>query len=356
MNPSQPNASDGVLELRKSWKHEDVELTTIPHKQITEDLSSHHHAGSHSHMHRTSGQRKPYHQKLWKTPKETIVAITQAAAKKAAMPLDKLIVLGLIAGLDISLAGVFALVASYGSPSLDPGIQKLIIGVTFPVALYMIVFLGGELFTGNVMYSTVGLMSGTISFRKCFLICSVAYISNFAGCALGAYFLAYLPEMFADDPWLTSIKALAVTKTSHGFGVMVLRGIAANWLVNIAIFVVIAAEDISGKTLALFYPICAFATAGYEHCVANMFYVLTSLMHGADVSFGKFLYANLIPVTIGNCIGGAFFVGFVQWYVYGWRLKPDTPLATGIDRDPSKKPEEYEGHCIELTCGCFSPF
>jgi formate/nitrite transporter FocA (FNT family) len=85
----------------------------------------------------------------------------------------------------------------------------------------------------------------------------------------GAYFFAYLPEMFTQDPWFTAIKSVAGTKTGLGFGVAFLRGIAANWLVNIAIFVVTSAEDVSGKILALLYPIAAFAAAGYGHCVAK---------------------------------------------------------------------------------------
>jgi len=332
----------------KSKSHEVIELKALDHhpeignNTITEDLSSQ--------PARQPGQRKPFHQKLWKTPKETMVAFTQAAAKKAAIPLDKLFVLGISSGLYISMAGVFALTAEYGAPNSDPGIQRLIVGVTFPIALFMIVFLGGELFTGNVTYAMMGLLAKTISFRKACLICAVAYIANFIGCAMGAYFFAYLPEMFSTDPWNASIRKLAVTKTSYGFGVMFLRGIVANWFVNIAIWVVVTAEDVSGKCLGLFYPIMAFAVAGYEHCVANMFYVITSLLYGADTTFGKFIYRNLIPVTLGNIVGGAFCLGFINFYIYGWRLRPESPLEHREIGDSSKKSvEEMEGHCIEFS-------
>jgi len=231
-----------------------------------------------------------------------------------------MIVMGFLAGFYISFGGIFALTVSYGSPNLSPGIQKLLIGITFPLALFSIVFLGGELFTGNVMYCTVGLLSRKIGIKTAVIVCGLSFICNFIGCVAGGYFFGYLTEVFEADPWNSSIKKLAITKTSMGFGVVFLRAVAANWLVNIAIFVVLVGDDITHKAIGLFYPICAFATSGFEHCVANMFYVPLGLMYGADVTIGKFLYANLIPATLGNIFGGAFFVGALLYYIHFWRV------------------------------------
>jgi formate/nitrite transporter FocA (FNT family) len=90
---------------------------------------------------------------------------------------------------------------------------------------------------------------------------------------------------------------------NYGWGIAFLRGIPANWLVCLAISIAMSAEDISGKILGCFIPIMTFATTGFEHCIANMFFVPLSLMYGAKGTFGKFIYANLIPVTLGNILG-----------------------------------------------------
>eukprot|EP01114_Cavostelium_apophysatum_P016760 TRINITY_DN4831_c0_g1_i1.p1 TRINITY_DN4831_c0_g1~~TRINITY_DN4831_c0_g1_i1.p1 ORF type:complete len:347 (-),score=56.45 TRINITY_DN4831_c0_g1_i1:25-1065(-) len=261
-------------------------------------------------------------QKMFKTPKETYAAVKLVSEKKSQIPLDKLVVLGFLAGVYIAFGGLFAVTVAFGSPGLaaeNPGLQKLLIGVTFPLALFAIIFLGGELFTGNVMYAFAGGLGGSISPFKSFLICTVAFFSNLAGCIAGAYFFGYLTHSFEADPWLSAVKSIAVKKVSYGFGVIFLRGIAANWLVNIAVYVVISAEDVSGKILGLFYPICAFAAAGFEHCVANMFYVPLGMFYGADVSVGDFIVKCLIPSTLGNIVGGGIFVGVAAWYAFGWR-------------------------------------
>eukprot|EP01114_Cavostelium_apophysatum_P022683 TRINITY_DN828_c0_g1_i1.p1 TRINITY_DN828_c0_g1~~TRINITY_DN828_c0_g1_i1.p1 ORF type:complete len:388 (-),score=41.54 TRINITY_DN828_c0_g1_i1:48-1157(-) len=341
-------SSPQVASKRKGKREKKKEIAKIELQHTAGSSSEATHL--HRHFHRQKGERKPYHQKLWKTPKETFVAITQAASKKAAIPIDKLAILGFLSGVYISFGGLFAGSVYLAIPSLDPGLQKLLLGMTFPIALFIIIFLGGELFTGNVMYATAGWLAGTISIKKCCVICITAYISNWLGTAFGAYFFGYLTDLYVHEPWLSGIQKIAVTKTSMGFGVVFLRGVAANWLVNIAIFVVIAAEDISGKTIGLWYPICAFATAGFEHCIANMFFVQLGLMYGAPgTNFGKFIYKNLIPSTLGNILGAAFFVGALSYYVYGWRVTQDVLTEDQLN-DTKKEKARQKEHCIEFTC------
>jgi len=98
--------------------------------------------------------------------------------------------------------------------------------------------------------------------------------------------------------------------------VVLLKAIGANWLVCIAVWSSMAAQDVAGKMIAMWPPVCAFVTLGFEHCIANMFTLTLGLMEGAGPTFGSFLFNNLLPATIGNFAAGAFCVGFLQWYVH----------------------------------------
>jgi formate/nitrite transporter len=126
---------------------------------------------------------------------------------------------------------------------------------------------------------------------------------------------------------------VALAKVNLAFGEAFFRGIGCNWLVCLAVWMALSAKDVAGKVLAIFFPIMAFVALGYEHCVANMYFVPMGLFlkgavaGGADpasLTWGRFLWANLVPVTLGNVVGGALFVGSVYWLVYlrGERRKP----------------------------------
>eukprot|EP01112_Ceratiomyxa_fruticulosa_P016022 TRINITY_DN4807_c0_g1_i2.p1 TRINITY_DN4807_c0_g1~~TRINITY_DN4807_c0_g1_i2.p1 ORF type:complete len:318 (-),score=61.89 TRINITY_DN4807_c0_g1_i2:77-1030(-) len=285
---------------------------------------------------RERGQRKPYHHKSFKTPKEVMTAIIISGTNKMNLPLAKLVVLGILSGVYIAFGGIASITASAGSPTLrgsDPGIPRLINAAIFPIALILIIIASGELFTGNVSQCVVAYLhqkrmkDPAASAAKLAINLFVVYFTNFAGAAGAAYFFGYLTELFSADPYLTNVQSLAVSKTSFGFGVMFLRAIAANQLVNLAIVMCIASEDIVSKIVAAWFPIMTFALSSFEHCVANMFIVCLSLMYGSKATFGEFIAYNLVPVTLGNIVGGLGFVGLAYYYVYVWDV-PNVPTKS----------------------------
>lgn len=144
-------------------------------------------------------------------------------------------------------------------------------------------------------------------------------MGNFAGCAAIAYFGTYLCQLFDREPWHSHILAMTEHKVTLGWGVVVLRGIGANWLVCLSIYLGIAASSFEGKLMGLWWPDMAYVTVGYEHSVTNIYYVLTGLMYGSDRTFGDFIARNLIPSTLGNTIAGVFFVSGLLHYVYIYR-------------------------------------
>lgn len=269
----------------------------------------------------------------FKTPKNVLITIIKAGMAKAQLPWWHVFILGLYAGVYIALGGLLAVVVGGG---LNPGattpitgtnikpwpvLPKLAMGAVFPVGLMLVVFAGAELFTGNVMYISAALLSKKVQWKDAMCNFFWSYVGNFFGSVIVAYFLAYEDDIMTDYPQRAFIQNLAITKINLGWGRAVLRGIGCNFLVCLALWCGLAADDIVGKVVALWWPIFTFVTIGFEHSVANMFFVPLGLMMGvADMhdksNFGWFIGYNLIPVTIGNIIGAAFFVSFGYWVLF----------------------------------------
>jgi len=196
-----------------------------------------------------------------------------------------------------------------------------VIGLTFPAGLVYILLLGGELWTGNCMFYTVALAERLITVKAYFWVMMISFVGNYAGTGLVAYFFGDLTEFFV-DPALTSFLHLCERKVTLGWGVVFLRSIPANWLVCIAVFLSTEAEDLASTVLVMYIPICCFAATGFEHCIANMFFLQLGLFLDADYTLGEMWYNNLIPVAIGNFIGGGIFLGMFQWYIYSFGEEP----------------------------------
>ncbi len=257
-----------------------------------------------------------------KLPKEIIQAVNNAGLNKAKMSLEKTLVMGFLAGAFIAFGGFLAIMVGGGIPgikSVNPGLQKFIFGGTFPVGLMLVVIAGSELFTGNTAISVPGVLSGRIKWLAWIKNMFLSYAGNLAGSLFVAYFLVYLTGLLASDPWLISTVGIAQSKVNQTFWVLFLKGIGCNWLVCLAIWLAVASEDAAGKILGIWFPIMAFVTLGFEHSVANMFFIPLGIFYGADVTWTQFFIVNLIPVTLGNIVGGSFFVGTIYWYIYEFK-------------------------------------
>ena len=254
-----------------------------------------------------------------KLPEDIIKVINTAGMNKAKMRIEKTLVMGFLAGAFIAFGGLLAIMVGGGLPGIkmtNPGFQKFVFGGTFPVGLMLVVIAGSELFTGNTAISVPGVLSGRI---KCFAWVKnmfLSYTGNLIGSLFVAFFLAYETNLLGSDPWLSFTIGIAKVKVSQNFWVLFLKGIGCNWLVCLAIWLAVASEDAAGKILGIWFPIMAFVTLGFEHSVANMFFIPVGIFYGADVTWTQFFVINLVPVTLGNIVGGSFFVGAIYWFVY----------------------------------------
>jgi formate/nitrite transporter len=273
--------------------------------------------------------RKDFHVKLYKTPREAVKAICIIAMRKSEMRLDMQAMLAFLAGVWVAFGGLSMISVVGGMPDFSPGIQKLAGGVVFPVALMLIMATGGELFTGNVMIFCIALADRKVSIMALARSWIVTWTCNFVGALAAAGLLGYLTDYFASPPWIDYLRALTTSKINVSWGVQVLRGAGCNMLVCLALLIGTATEDMGGKFIVALFTIGTFAIIGFEHCVANMFVLSLGLMYGAPTSVGAMMGSNIVPVTIGNVIGGAF-VGLSMWYSYMFAF-PGAPVPSSAN-------------------------
>ena len=245
---------------------------------------------------------------------------------KAALAAPKVFALAVLAGAFIALGALFATTVTAGTSDLAYGVTRLLAGLTFSLGLILVVVAGAELFTGNnlVVMAWAGRRVSTTRLLAGWLL---VYVGNFAG-AIATAALVYLARQYEFGGGAVGEQALAigVAKTSLGFGQAVVLGTLCNALVCLAVWLTYSARTVADKILAVVPPIAAFVAAGFEHSVANMYFIPFALFVKSDVDGGAvdtsgltweaFLLDNLLPVTLGNIIGGTVMVGAVYWFVY----------------------------------------
>ncbi len=241
----------------------------------------------------------------------------------------KMFLFAVMAGAFIALAGIGSAAAS--CQVTVPSVAKLITACVFPGGLMMVLLAGSELFTGNCLL-VIPLLSKKIRILEMLRNWGIVYAGNFVGALLVAA-LAVFSHQLSSFSGAMAMSALntAIAKCSLTFGDAFLRGIACNFLVCIAVWISFAAKDVVGKIVGLYFPILLFVISGFEHSIANMFYGPVGILAksvpeyaqlaadaGVDISvltWGNFLTQNLLPVTLGNIIGGLL-VGTVYWCCY----------------------------------------
>ena len=260
----------------------------------------------------------------FKTPKDIVQAAFGSCCVKVDLSPAKMLVMGFLAGGYIALGGLLAIIVGRGvnppapAPAIfGPGLEKFIFAAVFPVGLMLVVIAGAELFTGNCAIIPTGCLAGKARWTGMFKNWGLVYLGNFIGSLFVAYFLAYATGLVAKDPWLAGTKAIAEAKVALPFWQAFWRGVGCNWLVCLAVWMAIASDDIVGKVWAIWFPIMAFVALGMEHSVANMFFIPLGMFNGAKVTISQLLISNLLPVTLGNIVGGAVLVGGIYWWVYG---------------------------------------
>lgn len=267
-------------------------------------------------------------------PPEMAAKAENVGVNKAMLGVFQMFSLAVLAGAFIAMGAVFSTMSTTGAASLPFGLGKVLGGVTFSLGLILVVVAGAELFTGNNLI-VMAWATGKVSTRMLLRNWVIVYIGNFVGSVLTAY-LMFLSKEYTFGSSALGLNALNIahSKSSLGFLQAIVLGIFCNALVCLAVWLCTSARTDTDKVLLIIPPITAFVAAGFEHSVANMYFIPVALFikSGAspefwaaigktaadfpNLSWGNFFLVNLIPVTIGNIIGGAVMVGLVYWSIY----------------------------------------
>jgi formate/nitrite transporter len=264
----------------------------------------------------------------YKTPKEIATAGIKTGSTKARLSWDKALVAGFLAGAYIAIAGLLAIVVSAGMPPEWGGLVTLLTGAVFSLGLILVIVAGSELLTGNMALVPLAAMTGRASFQRLAENWAIVLFGNLLGALFVAWLLGVQTGVISGD-------ALERTATlAHKKGVeesewqIFTRGIGCNWLVCLAVWMALAADDVAGKILAIFFPIMAFVALGFDHVVANMFFLPAAIFAGVDgIGWGDALH-NWLFAFLGNAVGATVFVAASYWYLYAREVHEepgDTP-------------------------------
>ena len=287
-------------------------------------------------------------------PAEMALRAEKIGVSKAHMSLFTLFALGVLAGIFIALGAIFATTVTAPTMGVDPatgaplakwlpfGISRLLGGFTFCLGLILVVVAGAELFTGNnlIIMAWAGRQISTFSLLRNW---GIVYVGNFFGAIL-TVFVMLLSGQYTFGNGAVGLNALNIAQTKVGYGFIqaIFLGSLCNMLVCLAVWLVLSARTTTDKILSIIFPITAFVAAGFEHSIANMYFIPmglaikqvagesfwssigSSAADYAALTWGNFLLFNLLPVTIGNIIGGALGVGVVYYVIYLRRSLPES--------------------------------
>lgn len=264
-------------------------------------------------------------------PAEIAGAAIEAGRAKAERKLLPMFVLAILAGAFIAFAAETSNMAAFnllGSAGTY-GLGRALAGAIFAGGLILVILTGAELFTGNTLIC-LSVYEKKVSPVKMLRNWAVVYAGNLAGAVLIAFMVSQTGLLGSSEGMLGAITVkIAYNKVSMSFWSAFVSGILCNWLVCLGVWIAFAANSVQGKIMGIFFPIWFFVTSGFEHCVANMYYIPAGILamakYGsitgidqaaltAGLNWGSFFTANLIPVTLGNIIGGVVFVGSAYWF------------------------------------------
>lgn len=246
---------------------------------------------------------------------ELVVKVGKAAKGKVNMfnkNLVRYFLLSMMAGLFVGL-GIFLIMTIGGTMAGSPA-TKVIMGASFAVALSLVIMVGSELFTGNNFIMTVGALNKDVSWLDAIKIWIVSYIGNFAGSIFAAWLFVSAGLMSGGVG--DFINNVSIAKMGGAFTPLLFKGILCNILVCLAVLCAIKLKEETAKLIMIFWCLFVFITAGFEHSIANMTIFSTALLgvHPETVTLSG-MFANLIPVTIGNFLGGSVVIGLGYWFI-----------------------------------------
>jgi formate/nitrite transporter len=237
--------------------------------------------------------------------------ISQVGVKKCQLSIGQTMILGILAGAFIAFGAQLA--TKVFATVQDPGLATLLGASVFSVGLMLVIIAGAELFTGNNLIF-MSVLGGTTKFSKMLEYWFYVYVANLIGSLLLVWFMSQSGLVSG----VIATKAIKIAEAKVGLSSMqvLFRAIMCNWLVCLAVWLALASHDVVGKIFGIFFPIMAFVASGFEHSVANMYFIpMGMILSPETVSWGG-MVNNILWATVGNIIGGAGFVAFIYYMIF----------------------------------------
>jgi formate/nitrite transporter len=268
----------------------------------------------------------------FKQPQEITETGVETGATKAKMPWDKALVASFLAGAYIAFGGLLSIATTAGMPEETWGtLPTFFAGTVFTLGLILVVIAGSELLTGNMALLPLAAFSGRIRHWRVFENFTIVMIGNLLGSLFVAYFLAVKTGIVTEELVLSRLDDIATLKgIEETESEIFLRALGCNWLVCLAVWMALAAQDVAGKVAAIFFPIMGFVAMGFDHVVANMFFLPAAIFADVpDISWWDAVH-NWIFAGLGNLVGAAVFVAGAYWYLYGRDDDEGEPSGGGV--------------------------
>lgn len=279
------------------------------------------------------------------SPLEIARNFVEIGIHKVKLSAWKMLILGFFAGMFIGFAGIASTTASATIASAS--VARLVSACVFPAGMAMVLVAGSELFTGNNLIIISVLQKKTTvagMLKNWFFV----FLGNFIGAGFVAVMVVYshVPDLY-NGLLAQKVVAAAMSRINQSFSVAFMRGVLCNILVCIAVWAAFAAKRVSGKLLMSFWPVMLFVLCGFEHSIADIYFGIAGIAAAGEygiaaegLNFGSFLLKNLLPVTLGNIVGGAGIVGIGYWLVY-LRHTPLSPMTIEVEQEEIDIAEEY---------------
>jgi formate transporter len=271
----------------------------------------------------------------FRKPHEIAMMTIDSGANKASMPVRNMLVLGFLGGAFIAIGYLLDIRVIANLPHEWGTFGTFLGAAVFPLGLILILLAGGELLTGNMTAISMASLAKKVSLKKLLKNWFWITLSNFVGALFVAYFFGHVVGLTESGAYLDKTIAIAGAKLDDGFWAAFISGIGCNWLVGLAVWLSYGASDITGKILAIWFPIMGFVAIGFQHVVANMFVIPAAIFAGY-YSWAEY-FANFVPVYLGNAVGGSVFVALLYWLSYKESIKkqkaqPEYQISQAKDR------------------------
>ncbi|CCE89647.1 uncharacterized protein TDEL_0A03150 [Torulaspora delbrueckii] len=256
---------------------------------------------------------------LYNTPHETALAVVATAMKKARLQIPTLVINSIVGGVLFSSGSILTIAAHADNPGLwqsNPGVLSAYSSITYGIGLFYVVIMGADLFNSNILFFSVGVLRQAVTIYDLLISWFISLLGNLGGSLFVSYLFVHLSGISSSELWIAGSRKLVEDKASFSFIKTLLKGIAGNFYVCLAIYLQLMAKPLHVRLMVIVLPIFTFVSCGFTHAVADMTYCYIGMLNGGAVTVAEYIWKLLIPACVGNIIGGFSFSLVIPFYLH----------------------------------------